>query len=276
MQSLSEPQTPIRKPSPVVRIGKWIGLLLCVALLILFVVSLRVAITWDSQDSLTQISFMSGRIVYGWRAEGWETSGKYCVALTPGWSVSEYGSTYMQPIWQIELYKGKCWEGYGVPMWIPFVLLAPVTVLLWRRDPINIRTAIQRWEKRLYPRQEKRVTFKLIGIITLLHITFTTTISYCLMRFVFFFFPYSFRESFMVLYHCIGWAGMVSLLGTPIWALLESWGYVHFSNWLLAKNPSHCCKKCGYNLTGNISGRCPECGTNILPIQSNAVQNQET
>lgn len=26
--------------------------------------------------------------------------------------------------------------------------------------------------------------------------------------------------------------------------------------------PGHC-QKCGYNLTGNVSGRCPECGTLI-------------
>ena len=25
------------------------------------------------------------------------------------------------------------------------------------------------------------------------------------------------------------------------------------------------CQKCGYNLTGNVSGRCPECGT---PVKS--------
>lgn len=25
------------------------------------------------------------------------------------------------------------------------------------------------------------------------------------------------------------------------------------------------CAQCGYNLTGNVSGRCPECGTSILP-----------
>jgi len=24
-----------------------------------------------------------------------------------------------------------------------------------------------------------------------------------------------------------------------------------------------CCKKCGYNLTGNVSGICPECGEQI-------------
>ena len=25
------------------------------------------------------------------------------------------------------------------------------------------------------------------------------------------------------------------------------------------------CETCGYNLTGNVSGRCPECGTEIVP-----------
>ncbi|MBN2562525.1 MAG: hypothetical protein JXQ75_16495 [Phycisphaerae bacterium] len=28
--------------------------------------------------------------------------------------------------------------------------------------------------------------------------------------------------------------------------------------------PLGCCQKCGYNLTGNTSGICPECGTHIL------------
>jgi hypothetical protein len=29
----------------------------------------------------------------------------------------------------------------------------------------------------------------------------------------------------------------------------------------LRKKPPNQCIKCGYNLTGNISGICPECGT---------------
>ena len=30
--------------------------------------------------------------------------------------------------------------------------------------------------------------------------------------------------------------------------------------------PGHC-QNCGYNLTGNVSGRCPECGSTISPAQ---------
>ena len=28
-------------------------------------------------------------------------------------------------------------------------------------------------------------------------------------------------------------------------------------------NPKGHCQKCGYDLTGNVSGRCPECGTEL-------------
>ncbi len=30
--------------------------------------------------------------------------------------------------------------------------------------------------------------------------------------------------------------------------------------------PGHC-RKCGYNLTGNVSGICPECGKRVTPQQ---------
>jgi hypothetical protein len=34
---------------------------------------------------------------------------------------------------------------------------------------------------------------------------------------------------------------------------------------LIAEAPlDGCCDRCGYNLTGNVSGRCPECGTAVL------------
>lgn len=34
--------------------------------------------------------------------------------------------------------------------------------------------------------------------------------------------------------------------------------------------PAGHCTKCGYNLTGNVSGRCPECGTTIDPRRPDA------
>ena len=34
-----------------------------------------------------------------------------------------------------------------------------------------------------------------------------------------------------------------------------------------ARRPGHC-PACGYDLTGNVTGRCPECGTALLSPES--------
>lgn len=34
--------------------------------------------------------------------------------------------------------------------------------------------------------------------------------------------------------------------------------------WETPRPPDHCCQHCGYDLTGNVSGVCPECGTRTL------------
>jgi len=44
------------------------------------------------------------------------------------------------------------------------------------------------------------------------------------------------------------------LVGAP---LAVAWGRER------ARVPPGHCRKCGYDLTGNISGRCPECGTTV-------------
>jgi len=47
----------------------------------------------------------------------------------------------------------------------------------------------------------------------------------------------------------------------PIWAMLVP--VAALTAWLWRRErprPNHCCL-CGYNLTGNTTGRCPECGS---------------
>jgi hypothetical protein len=52
-------------------------------------------------------------------------------------------------------------------------------------------------------------------------------------------------------------------LPSLLWAALPAW-------WGIARNRrarrtgEGCCTTCGYNLTGNVSGACPECGTKVL------------
>jgi hypothetical protein len=37
-------------------------------------------------------------------------------------------------------------------------------------------------------------------------------------------------------------------------------------HWRWRPAPPDVCRQCGYNLTGNVSGRCPECGTDVTLI----------
>ncbi len=51
----------------------------------------------------------------------------------------------------------------------------------------------------------------------------------------------------------------------PLWLLFLAAGSPTVYLWITDRDrplPGHC-QKCGYNLTGNVSGRCPECGTII-------------
>ena len=51
-----------------------------------------------------------------------------------------------------------------------------------------------------------------------------------------------------------------------LFVILPAWVPIRaYSRWQAAKALArrHLCRRCGYNLTGNMSGVCPECGTNI-------------
>ncbi len=63
-------------------------------------------------------------------------------------------------------------------------------------------------------------------------------------------------------YTDVGGAPYRSLV-IPLWLLfLFTFPGAAFLWWLDRRRipPGHC-RNCGYNLTGNVSGRCPECGT---------------
>ena len=53
---------------------------------------------------------------------------------------------------------------------------------------------------------------------------------------------------------------LFAALATPYCALVWSRTYV---DWYNRRIPHYCCRTCGYDLTGNVSGVCPECGEAI-------------
>jgi hypothetical protein len=54
--------------------------------------------------------------------------------------------------------------------------------------------------------------------------------------------------------------GVVAILGGPILGLIL---IARIS--AASRYPDGACQKCGYDLTGNVSGRCPECGAAVPP-----------
>lgn len=56
-----------------------------------------------------------------------------------------------------------------------------------------------------------------------------------------------------------------SAIAIPAWqlALVFLWLRYRHTRPAIKKVPLGKCKKCNYNLTGNVSGRCPECGEPI-------------
>jgi hypothetical protein len=69
-----------------------------------------------------------------------------------------------------------------------------------------------------------------------------------------------------------GWCGWphvrsttVTLAQMPLWAPFVLTGLPGAYLWWRDRLPirAGCCRKCGYDLTGNVSGRCPECGTAV-------------
>lgn len=55
----------------------------------------------------------------------------------------------------------------------------------------------------------------------------------------------------------------------PLWILLVPTAIVTaYLFWRDRRIPSHCCQGCGYELTGNVSGTCPECGSSTQSLSS--------
>lgn len=76
----------------------------------------------------------------------------------------------------------------------------------------------------------------------------------------------------VLLYECLPYAsGFVRGVAVPHWLLVVacwSWPFISLTRSLLQRRRRArrgFCLKCGYNLTGNTSGRCPECGSELQP-----------
>ena len=57
------------------------------------------------------------------------------------------------------------------------------------------------------------------------------------------------------------------IIFVPLWIPLVLIALPTFILWLRdRRHPRGHCQRCGYNLTGNVSGRCPECGHKAMDV----------
>ena len=250
----------------IAQVVKWVGTVLAMLLVLLFLYNTRRAFDWTGGGSKTSVCVGYDGFSFGWRPDGWRLEDDL-YAASSGWRTYGYGGyPDLGPVeWWITSAKWKSLEWIAFPIWMPFLLIAIPTVYLWYRNRRYTRAAAFRWIDRIRPKRRKRMTvLKVIGF-SLVHAVAAVVGSFLLWSVFEFFFPSRhsaieafFQGTFYFLF-----------LPAPLWGIFWVWAYVRVSNRLLLARQGHYCLECGYNLTGNVSGRCSECGAEVNPKEEN-------
>ena len=151
------------------RIFKWSGLVLSLIFLVSFLFSIRRAATWTSYDTKYQIEMVSGMMVYAWRPEGWKIENeKY--PSHPGWGgIAEYGNDITHVTWWFDFSSNKHFEGIGIPLWIPWIIITIPASLLWYSDRNNTYQFFQRLAIRICPSKLKKISFRMVVLWSFIH-----------------------------------------------------------------------------------------------------------
>lgn len=236
---------------------KWLGTLLCLLIGFASAYSARMAVVWMS-PSLDQAELARGRIGYGWlRDDAPLDDWKY--APSPGWSHVQLGGPARLD-WWIDVGENRYWRWGSVPLWMPFVIFAIPTVILWYRDRRTTFEALRRFFAWMTPRRLKKITVWQVARFCVLHVVVVFCSFFVLPQVYDFFMQ---PRSDDVVGRIIEPLFLLLFWTTPLWAVLWAWLWNKYANWLFKRQPHPFCHSCGYNLTGNTSGRCPECGSSI-------------
>ena len=173
-------------------------------------------------------------------------------------------------------WPGRVWGGVLIPLWMPFLVFALPSVIGWwrTRKPPSGHCAKCGYDLRGSPglrcpecgehyTPRKQGTVAIWFTACVLHAAFAAPL-FGLASWAFSVFvnppdsgigPFGFAIAYSLLV-----VATIGLVGTPYWALVWSRLYVKHRNRRL---PEYSCPTCGYNLTDNVSGVCPECGDRV-------------
>ncbi len=245
------------------RVLKWFTTALCLLTALAFFYSARRVLSWTSSSLQHDASLKVGAVYWGWRPALWQReTARY--PGTPGWRVASYGGPPRLQ-WWIEHRANRAWEWIGISLWMPFVLFAVAAGVLWYRDRRTIPDTINRMAEWLSQGGHRRMTMWLVATCGVLHLGAVGLVFMAVLWGCHFLFPHSSecRPSAAegIVFSVAEYALPMLVLLFPAWGLLWAKLYVDGVNRLVARRHGPHCRECGYNLTGNVSGRCPECGT---------------
>jgi len=255
------------------RVSKWVGLVLTVLLAALFLISINNGIHWQSPSCHYGVGTMHGVLSISWPAGEWRAQDQR-YQMQSGWSFGMAG--LLNHIrWWPRTYANKLWKGLELPLWMPFLAIAFPTGCLWYRDRQRSRAFWRRVATWLCPNRPLRVRASLVFICFVAHglgVLLTGVAVFPLASFLFPWEPGHVNPGVLIV---SAW-GYGLLLPTPLWAVVWAFGLVGLRNRIFQRlRPDHC-SQCGYDLRGSVSDRCSECGASITSMHAGDAPNKRS
>jgi hypothetical protein len=242
---------------------RWIGVLATVLVLVLLVYSFRRCIYWTSKSCRTQMMLIGGGFEVARAQPDFDPlDSKY--PPEPGWYIALWeGSGYFA--WLPRLNETQRYRSVVVPLWMLVCILAVLTALLWYRDRRNVRARTAKARRWLAPKRP--VHMRLVTWLTFagLHIVAVAGAAYVETE-LFKFFGVNFLR--LQWWHNLLWRS--AFWGFPAFGWVWAQLYLRWRNGLFRDFHPGFCGSCGYDLTGNVTGVCPECGA-ACSVASSAI-----
>jgi hypothetical protein len=202
-----------------------------------------------------ETGLMLGGLHFAWRPAGWELSAERHPARA-GWCIASYAGA-PNLLWWVDAQTSKSWQGISVPLWMLYLPIAALAALAWYLDRALVRTHCQWLLTWLTPKQPNRLGFRVVAIFWVVHVVALFIVVMVFEALYVFFVGYQ-RDA--LIFRLVENASVLLFWSAPVWGLLWAWIYVRMLNSLFRRRPGIYCMACGYDLTGNVTGRCPECG----------------
>ena len=248
------------KRSRIRRILKWAGAGMCVLILLSWVVSLRWTplVKATNRVRVVHVGIETGCLCLDiFRSNDMPPAGRlyYDFGVPRGAWIRRNPSRLAERI-------GLCWPGkesvasytcYVLPLWLPWVMFAAPTALLFHRERRIASRTIGPKKQRI---RVERLSSEASLVISAVIFAASLIVVPFLLEAVF--------STFLSLVLAWQTAGLVAVMSCSLLIpyLVTRTAYLKL-RWRLIETDVPHCTSCGYNLTGNLSGVCSECGTKI-------------